>query len=243
ASLVLAATMAATPTAAVSTDSSTSGTDAPSSSLLDIAPDRSSSEAATDASTSPLGETQLEATATVQEGTATTARKPRVMSRSARLWLSTVDGVGWSIPAEQYVSVFDVKQDVPGKKITITAEYDAAPTSGLNSFIDIYLGKWTSDERCVSEGHARIAALGHGAANDALFVKAGSTTAIGSATRSLSGSVLTVTATGNGAGVDSYECAFGYLDAVASDTQLEPLRRAWAEDFDAEMEKAPEFEF
>ena len=244
AALLLAATAAITPAhAALPASVPTGADDAPSSLLSAPVPDRASSRAAIDAHSLSPGEVRLDATPTVREGSISSARKPQVVSRSARLWLSTEDGVGWSIPDEQYVTVFDVKQDVPGKKITITAEYDAAPTSGLNTFVDIYLGKWDKDETCVGTGNARITALGHGAVNDALFLKAGSTTSIGAATRALSGSVLTVTATGNGAGVDSYDCAFGYLEAVVADSKSEPLRRTWAEDFDAVIEKAPKFDF
>lgn len=242
AALLLAATAAIAPATASLPAASTTDGDAPSS-VFDVAPDRTTSRAFVDPADAVSEQSKLESSPTIQEGTADSTRKPGVARREGTLYLSTVDGAG-SIPDEQYVSRFELVQDVAAKKITITADYDAPPTADLNSFVDVYLGQWNSDETsCEAKGHARIAATGHGAATDALFVKGGTTSTIGTATRSLSGTLLTITATGDGAAAQNYECAFGYLDAVVSPTELKPLRRAWAEDFRAEMEKAPEFNF
>jgi len=217
--------------------------DAPSASvLLDAEPDESRTFAPERAPELVKdGAVRLDATPTLQDGVSAPTRKPQVIKRTGKLYMSTVPDAG-SVPDEQYLQDVELVQDVKAKKIVITADFYAPPTSDLNSFLDIYIGHWDSkEENCSAK--ARVAALAIGASSDALFLKSGTTDAIGSASRSLSGTVLTVTASGDGAGVGTYDCIYGYLDGVVSDTELKPLRRAWAEDFRPEYEMAPEFDF
>ncbi len=234
AAVVLALSAAAVPAAAAD--------DAPSAtSLLGLAPDESRAVAslAPPSADLPDGVVRLDATPTVQEGVVTSARTPQVIKRTARLWMyrSTDDYP----PDEQDVRAIDVRQDVKAKRVVVDAEYYAPPTASLNTIVWVYLGRWDkAQETC--KGDVIVAGAGHGASNDAAFLDTKGNN-VGTATRSFSGGVLRITASGDGAASTKYDCLFAYVDEPLTETTARQLKSSGAEDFRAEYEKAPEFEF
>src|SRR5690625_1540038 len=210
AALVLAATAAVTP--AHAEGGSDTSADEPSSSFSfdDLPAERSSADAFPEPSDLPHGVVELESTPTVKEGTTSAARKPQVTKRSARLWLSrTVDF--WP-PDEQDVNTVQVDQDVKAKRIVIDADYSAPPTASLNSLVLVYFGKWNG-QTC--SGQVMGAAAAHDSSSAGIFwdMKGNS---VGTATRSLSGSNLKITLTGNAAGNQGYDCVYAYVDEIVS---------------------------
>src|SRR5690606_24343386 len=137
---------------------------------------------------------RLEASATTR-GQATTARAPQVLKRTASLWMyRSVDY--WPAP-ELDVDSVDVIQDVRAKKVTATVTFDAPPTAERNSLVWVYLGTWNAAEDNCS-GAVGVVGAGHGSSSDAGFGSVDGSTA--TVSRSLSGSTLTLTASGAAAG-------------------------------------------
>lgn len=241
ASLVLAATMAATPAHSTSTTAVTAAADA-SSSTVPLAPDPARGSA-----TAPTGErpdrrseeVYLESTSTSREGTVDLARTPKVVKRSARLWLNS--SVDFYPPDQQDVSRVSVDQDLTKNRIVVEADYYARPTAALNSAVLVYLGSWDKNQsRCT--GKAVVGGSGHGSAADAIIVDTKGKS-LGTATRSMSGTTLRVTATGAGAKNAKYDCVYAFLDTVDDSGQQIQLKSSGAEHFTAEIEKHPKFTF
>src|SRR5690606_3528314 len=167
ASLVLAATMAVTPAHSTSSTAVTAAADASSSTLL-LEPDlpRAAETPATGESLE-LGSDQvrLEATRTTREGQVAPGRKPKIVRRSASLWLSR--SVNFYPPDEQDVSRVSVNQDLKKAQIVFEASYYARPTAALNSAVFVYLGKWNAkQDSCAPQ--AVVGGTGHGPASDAI---------------------------------------------------------------------------
>src|SRR5690606_9989523 len=167
--LVLAATMATAPAHSTSTTPVTAAADA-SSSTVPLAPDPARGSA-----TAPTGErpdrrseeVYLESTSTSREGTVDLARTPKVVKRSARLWLNS--SVDFYPPDQQDVSRVSVDQDLTKNRIVVEADYYARPTAALNSAVLVYLGSWDKNQsRCT--GKAVVGGSGHGSAADAIIV-------------------------------------------------------------------------
>ncbi|MDQ2624123.1 MAG: hypothetical protein M3Y20_03070 [Actinomycetota bacterium] len=238
AALLLVASAAATPAQGAAAQAFPTGGEP---SGLSI-PDRPGRETAQVVPEAPLGGPQgavrLDATATTR-GATTTARTPQVLKREARLWMNrSVDY--WPEP-EQEVGSVTVVQDVKAKKVTASVTYDATPTAALNSLLWVYLGTWKDSSQETCTGKVWVVAMGHGTSADADFrSSAGS---VGSATRSLSGSTLSVTASGAPAAVQTYDCAFAFLDGIVGAGETTELWNSGADHFKPEMEKAPEFDF
>ena len=241
ASLVLAATMATTPAHSTSTTAVTAAADA-SSSTVPLAPDPARGSA-----TAPTGErpdrrseeVYLESTSTSREGTVDLARTPKVVKRSARLWLNS--SVDFYPPDQQDVSRVSVDQDLTKNRIVVEADYYARPTAALNSAVLVYLGSWDKNQsRCT--GKAVVGGSGHGSAADAIIVDTQGKS-LGTATRSMSGTTLRVTATGAGAKNAKYDCVYAFLDTVDDSGQQIQLKSSGAEHFTAEIEKHPKFTF
>jgi len=188
----------------------------------------------------PRDEVRLDASPTTQGGTGT-ARVPQVLSRSANLWMS--QEAGWETPDEKYVDSIDVTQDVRAKTITVSAEYDAPPTASQNSDVVVWFGTWDAEEDyCLWQ--MGLAATAHSESSVATAEYKGGGSA-GTASRALSGSTLTVTLSGGAAANPGYGCVYAgvfetELDAEGSSVLISS---GGADDFDAEMEKAPEFSF
>lgn|GEM_PF-5003588 len=213
----------------------------PALSVHNLTPDesRSSAELSPPPADAPDGVVRLDATPTAQEGVVTSARKPQVLKREGRLWMyrSTDDYP----PDEQDVKVVNVRQDIKAKRIIVDAEYYATPTASLNTIVWVYAGRWNkAKETC--KGEVVVAGVGHGASSNAAFADVKGKE-VGKATRSFSGGVLRITATGNGAANQKYDCVFAYVDEPLTETTTRQLKSSGAEDFKAQMEKAPEFQF
>jgi len=213
----------------------------PALSVHDLTPDesRSSAELSPPPADAPDGVVRLDATPTVQEGVVTSARKPQVLKREGRLWMyrSTDDFP----PDEQDVKVVNVRQDIKAKRIIVDAEYYATPTASLNTIVWVYAGRWNKAKETCS-GEVVVAGVGHGASDNAAFADVKGKE-VGKATRSFSGGVLRITATGAGAANQKYDCVFAYVDEPLTETTTRQLKSSGAEDFKAQMEKAPEFDF
>ena len=240
ASLVLAATMAITPAHSASTTVAAAD-DAPSSTpSLVPDPDRGTATVPTGERVDPRSdEVLLESTRTTREGAPAPSRKPKVLKRTASLWLSS--SVSYYPPDEQDVSRVNVAQDLKKNQIVFEASYYARPTAALNSAVFVYLGRWNKNkDRCTAQ--AIVGGTGHGPATDAIIVDPKGKS-LGKATRSLSGSTLRVTATGTGAKKSTYDCVYAFLDAIDSNGEQVQLKSSGADDFDAEIEKHPKFDF
>ncbi len=189
---------------------------------------------------------EVDTTPTVRsDGTASAAKKPALLKRTASL---SMYQSSWDVPVApgQEANYVKVTQDLPAKKITVSVDFDAAPTAAENSVAWVYLGMWdAAEDSCVASGQGVvIGALSHSAsATEATALYLKDKTSAGTARRSLSGRFLTVTVTGGASTNTGYDCTFAYIDsAPANPADSVQLMHSGAFDFRAEYQKAPQFD-
>lgn len=194
----------------------------------------------------PEGVQRLETSATVAEGAATPGpsaapRKARLLRREGKLWMSSWNSGPPS--SAQSVGTVDLLQDVPGKKVTVTAHFDATPTTARNSIVAVWFGTWDAEEETCTGRVWLFGVAASSAADDARALVVGGNESAGTARRSLSGSTLTVTWTGGRAGATNYSCVYAstYVDIETEDPV--EVERSRADGFDPVYEMAPVFDF
>ena len=178
------------------------------------------------------------------DGTASAAKKPALIKRTANL---SMYQSSWDVPVApgQEANYVKVTQDLSAKKITVNVDFDAAPTAAENSLVWVYLGRWNAaEDSCVATGQGVVigALSHHTSATEATALYLKDKTSAGTARRSLSGRFLTVTVAGGASTNTGYDCTFAYVDsAPANPAESVPLMHSGAADFRAEYQKAPKF--
>lgn len=219
--------------------------DGPSPAIDELVGERSSAAATpqvTDPEGGRRGALKLDSSRTLRAPDRSAApRQPALVKREATLWMSSFED-GPPSDAQELRTV-EVLQDVPAKKVTVTARYYDVPSASANSALFVWFGTWDAEEENCSAAVQLAGIAASGNSGDAAAISMDNTSA-GTATRALSSDgTLTVTWTGGRATEQNYSCVYASSYVVNGSDIGGEIERGFAESFDATYEQAPAFDF